>query len=201
MSTLIAAPFPAHSPSTALQPLTVSPTYVNPSHIHNAHAGPSSPNLSITLKKKPHGAKRKRTDTTDQSCLDSSAHPRKGRDGPKKKKANRACFHCQKAHLTCDDCLFPSSYSSLSPDTSTSSPARPCQRCVKRGIASNCTEGHRKKAKYLLDEDELGSPLNPCQSQTQRPSCLITCSIAEQLKRSKSSAPETSAEPPSMPSC
>jgi hypothetical protein len=29
----------------------------------------------------------------------------------RKKKANRACFHCQKAHLTCEDCerrLFPS---------------------------------------------------------------------------------------------
>ncbi|KAG5648589.1 hypothetical protein DXG03_003200 [Asterophora parasitica] len=53
---------------------------------------------------------------------------------------------------------------------------RPCQRCTKRGIASSCTEGHRKKAKYLLDEDEL-----------------------EQLKRrkSESSAPESSPEEPS----
>ena len=24
-------------------------------------------------------------------------------------------------------------------------------------MADNCTEGHRKKAKYLLDDDELGS--------------------------------------------
>lgn len=24
----------------------------------------------------------------------------------KKKKASRACFHCQKAHLTCDDCKY-----------------------------------------------------------------------------------------------
>ncbi|KAF8581608.1 hypothetical protein K439DRAFT_214703 [Ramaria rubella] len=55
---------------------------------------------------------------------------------PKKKKANRACFHCQKAHLTCDD-------------------SRPCQRCIKRGLADKCTEGLRKKAKYLLDEEEL----------------------------------------------
>lgn len=23
----------------------------------------------------------------------------------KRKKASRACFHCQKAHLTCDDCM------------------------------------------------------------------------------------------------
>ncbi|KAH6914385.1 transcription activator of gluconeogenesis ERT1 [Coprinopsis sp. MPI-PUGE-AT-0042] len=67
----------------------------------------------------------------------ASSHPtKKAREGPKKKKANRACFHCQKAHLTCDD-------------------SRPCQRCIKRGIANNCTEGHRKKAKYLLDDDEL----------------------------------------------
>ncbi|KIO19551.1 hypothetical protein M407DRAFT_146777, partial [Tulasnella calospora MUT 4182] len=43
-----------------------------------------------------------------------------------------------KAHLTCDD-------------------SRPCQRCIKRGIADTCAEGHRKKAKYLLDEEELGA--------------------------------------------
>ncbi|KAF7361675.1 Transcriptional factor [Mycena venus] len=40
-------------------------------------------------------------------------------------------------------------------DDETQDEARPCQRCVKRGIAANCTEGHRKKAKYLLDEEEL----------------------------------------------
>jgi hypothetical protein len=36
-------------------------------------------------------------------------------------------------------------------------PARPCQRCVKRGMADSCTEGHRKKAKYLLTDEELGT--------------------------------------------
>ncbi|KAK0534794.1 Transcriptional regulator of nonfermentable carbon utilization [Tilletia horrida] len=55
---------------------------------------------------------------------------------PKRKKASRACSHCQKAHLTCDD-------------------ARPCGRCVKKGLAATCTDGQRKKAKYLLEEDEL----------------------------------------------
>ncbi|KAF8305493.1 hypothetical protein DL93DRAFT_2066262, partial [Clavulina sp. PMI_390] len=59
----------------------------------------------------------------------------------KKKKAARACAHCQKAHLTCDD-------------------SRPCQRCIKRGMAESCVEGHRKKAKYLLDEEELADGSN-----------------------------------------
>ncbi|KAI9316846.1 hypothetical protein BX666DRAFT_1858376 [Dichotomocladium elegans] len=51
----------------------------------------------------------------------------------KRKKATRACFHCQKAHLTCDD-------------------ARPCQRCIKRGLAPTCADAVRKKAKYLQDQ-------------------------------------------------
>ncbi|KAG6833530.1 hypothetical protein H0H87_005181 [Tephrocybe sp. NHM501043] len=135
--------------SAVYAPLPISPAFVNPAHM-NAAAGPSSP----AAKKKPAPCpKRKRTDTPEDSGHESPAQPRKARDGPKKKKANRACFHCQKAHLTCDD-------------------SRPCQRCTKRGIASSCTEGHRKKAKYLLDEDEL-----------------------EQLKRGRSSAPESSQEP------
>ncbi|PPR05830.1 hypothetical protein CVT26_010110 [Gymnopilus dilepis] len=113
------------------------------SSLANAQAGPSS-SLEPVKKKLPPlppataPPKRRRTDTPEENSGDSaSSQPqRKARDGPKKKKANRACFHCQKAHLTCDD-------------------SRPCQRCIKRGFANNCTEGHRKKAKYLLDEDEL----------------------------------------------
>ncbi|KAG8710829.1 Transcriptional regulator of nonfermentable carbon utilization [Ceratobasidium sp. 394] len=83
----------------------------------------------------PQPSKRKR-DIRASADTSRAASPAQESPAPKKKKANRACFHCQKAHLTCDD-------------------ARPCMRCVKRGIADNCTEGHRKKAKYLLDEDEL----------------------------------------------
>ncbi|KIL65951.1 hypothetical protein M378DRAFT_10526 [Amanita muscaria Koide BX008] len=151
MSTAI---YPTAPPSSAVQ--SMAPSYVNPTQTQSAHAGPSSPPL--TKRKLLPSAKRKRIDPTE----DSSDHlnpTRKAREGPKKKKANRACFHCQKAHLTCDD-------------------SRPCQRCIKRGIANNCTEGHRKKAKYLLDEDEL-----------------------EQLKRSKSStsASGNASEPPQVP--
>ncbi|KAI7902196.1 uncharacterized protein BX663DRAFT_512051 [Cokeromyces recurvatus] len=58
----------------------------------------------------------------------------------KRKKASRACFHCQRAHLTCDD-------------------SRPCQRCIKRDLANTCADAVRKRAKYLQDilEDEFFS--------------------------------------------
>lgn len=83
-------------------------------------AGPSTSHAP-TLKKKPSissatssvaAAKRKRNDTPEETSGDSASPqpPRKPREGPKKKKANRACYHCQKAHLTCDDCKF-SAYS------------------------------------------------------------------------------------------
>ncbi|KAF7617409.1 hypothetical protein AFLA_000063 [Aspergillus flavus NRRL3357] len=51
---------------------------------------------------------------------------------PRRKKARRACFACQRAHLTCGD-------------------ERPCQRCIKRGLQDACHDGVRKKAKYLHD--------------------------------------------------
>lgn len=70
-------------------------------------------------------------------------------------------------------------------------PARPCQRCIKRGIANNCTEGHRKKAKYLLDDEELGESLPSC-----TPGFLSTYLNSEQLKQSKApSTNKTSTEP------
>lgn len=60
------------------------------------------------------------------------------KSGQKKKKAARACVHCQKAHLTCDD-------------------SRPCQRCIKRNLATTCTDGARKKAKYLQEIEDTKS--------------------------------------------
>ncbi|CDO70594.1 hypothetical protein BN946_scf184656.g9 [Trametes cinnabarina] len=132
------------SSSHDLQPIAPAMDALPPSTQHPSLPSSSSasenntpmPSASAGPQKKP-PAKRKRTgDVASDSPDGTSNHPRT-RDGPKKKKANRACFHCQKAHLTCDD-------------------SRPCQRCIKRGMADNCTEGHRKKAKYLLDEEELG---------------------------------------------
>ncbi|KAH8722975.1 transcription activator of gluconeogenesis [Phaeosphaeriaceae sp. PMI808] len=54
---------------------------------------------------------------------------------PRRKKARRACFACQRAHLTCGD-------------------ERPCNRCIKRGLQDHCMDGVRKKAKYLHDAPE-----------------------------------------------
>jgi hypothetical protein len=78
----------------------VSQNYVNPAQMtQTVQPGPPPANGS-QKKKPPPNAKRRRTDPPD----DSATQQRKNRDGPRKKKANRACFHCQKAHLTCDDC-------------------------------------------------------------------------------------------------
>ncbi|KAL7270445.1 Transcriptional regulator of nonfermentable carbon utilization [Rhizina undulata] len=61
-----------------------------------------------------------------------SAASSKDPSRPRRKKARRACFACQRAHLTCGD-------------------ERPCQRCIKRGLQDACHDGVRKKAKYLHD--------------------------------------------------
>ncbi|KAL7281705.1 hypothetical protein ACG7TL_005023 [Trametes sanguinea] len=98
------------SPSHDLQPIAPAMNTLPPSTQHPSLPSSSSasenntpiPSGSADPKKKP-SAKRKRTgDTASDSPDGSGTHPRT-RDGPKKKKANRACFHCQKAHLTCDD--------------------------------------------------------------------------------------------------
>ncbi|TRM69393.1 hypothetical protein BD626DRAFT_473924 [Schizophyllum amplum] len=135
----VVAPVAVHpAPPASLQPQTATPPAY--AQTQTLSGGEQASTLTLAQKKKspPLSAnKRKRSEPADDSTDQESNTPsRKSRDGPKKKKANRACFHCQKAHLTCDD-------------------SRPCQRCIKRGIANNCTEGHRKKAKYLLDEEEL----------------------------------------------
>ncbi|KZT08364.1 uncharacterized protein LAESUDRAFT_649114 [Laetiporus sulphureus 93-53] len=118
--------------------LTQQPT-LPPYHLAPSSASTSEQNTPAADPKKKSAPKRRRPQDATSDSADSSSQPSRTREGPKKKKANRACFHCQKAHLTCDD-------------------SRPCQRCVKRGMADNCTEGHRKKAKYLLDEEELAPP-------------------------------------------
>ncbi|CAG8000607.1 unnamed protein product [Penicillium salamii] len=70
--------------------------------------------------------------THGDSKADRKAANAKDPSRPRRKKARRACFACQRAHLTCGD-------------------ERPCQRCIKRGLQDACHDGVRKKAKYLHD--------------------------------------------------
>ena len=88
------SPLVANSSSVNTTAPPPSAAYVNPAQmgIPEPQAGPSH---YRTQKDKVTVKKRRRDD--------DSEGPRKSRDGPKKKKANRACAHCQKAHLTCDD--------------------------------------------------------------------------------------------------
>ncbi|KAH7312399.1 hypothetical protein B0I35DRAFT_55373 [Stachybotrys elegans] len=85
----------------------------------------------------------------DASSVNASGEPKKKYDPkdplrPRRKKARRACYACQRAHLTCGD-------------------ERPCKRCIKRGLADACQDGVRKKAKYLHDAppEALGPVLGP----------------------------------------
>lgn len=72
----------------------------------------------------------------------------KDADRPKRKKARRACYACQRAHLTCGllSLFAPCFYTDHFPGDE-----RPCFRCIKRGLSANCQDGVRKKAKYLHD--------------------------------------------------
>lgn len=68
---------------------------------------------------------------------------------PKRRKAVRACIHCQRTHLTCDN-------------------NRPCERCVHRGFAESCVDGVRKKAKYLgADEGSAKTETKPAVSKAR----------------------------------
>ncbi|KAJ2847539.1 Transcriptional regulator of nonfermentable carbon utilization [Coemansia brasiliensis] len=97
------------------------------------------------------------TDPAAKDEADGSKRPRR-----KKRKTVRACNHCQKSHLTCDD-------------------SRPCARCVKRGMADTCVDGARKKAKYLLDavpesngKDTAGKALTPIAMLAPKPTAQNT---------------------------
>uniref|UniRef100_V5EBR7 Transcription activator of gluconeogenesis ERT1 n=1 Tax=Kalmanozyma brasiliensis (strain GHG001) TaxID=1365824 RepID=V5EBR7_KALBG len=97
---------------------------------------PLKKELDMNSKTAPFPASTSTPTKTASSTAGGPASTSKESSASKRKKANRACLHCQKAHLTCDD-------------------SRPCIRCVKKGLADSCMDGHRKKAKYLLDDDEL----------------------------------------------
>ncbi|KAI0040010.1 hypothetical protein FA95DRAFT_1503447 [Auriscalpium vulgare] len=132
----MAAVHQSHPPALAVNPAAlVHDTLDARLHPQLDLPGPSSdPVLKRVAPAPPAPNKRRRSDAPPSDSPDSAQAKK---DSQKKKKATRACVHCQKAHLTCDD-------------------SRPCQRCTKRGMADSCVEGHRKRAKYLLDEDELG---------------------------------------------
>ncbi|KAH7119773.1 transcription activator of gluconeogenesis [Dendryphion nanum] len=77
---------------------------------------------------KPDGTSPTQRTANGQKSSSSAKDPLR----PRRKKARRACLACQRAHLTCGD-------------------ERPCHRCVKRQLQATCTDGVRKKAKYLHD--------------------------------------------------
>ncbi|KAI5255254.1 hypothetical protein E4T42_01974 [Aureobasidium subglaciale] len=91
--------------------------------------------------------------TSNKDQNDSAAKRANAKDPsrPRRKKARRACYACQRAHLTCGD-------------------ERPCLRCIKRGLQDHCHDGVRKKAKYLHDAPNdalMAHTYNQNQNQSQ----------------------------------
>ncbi|KAK5230362.1 Transcriptional regulator of nonfermentable carbon utilization [Exophiala xenobiotica] len=101
------------------------------SDVEDDHSRSVSPEDSGTEQVQDIMAERQPRDEKPKPNGSTSTNP-KDHSRPKRKKARRACYACQRAHLTCGD-------------------ERPCQRCIKRGLQDACQDGVRKKAKYLHD--------------------------------------------------
>ncbi|VEU22052.1 DEKNAAC103015 [Brettanomyces naardenensis] len=76
---------------------------------------------------------------------DSSPKERVRRRRVPRKKVSRACNHCRKAHITCDE-------------------SRPCKRCIARHLADSCQDAPRKTKKYLQDETRKANGVSTASS-------------------------------------
>ena len=99
---------------TSLSAMTRTAIEPQPFTIPGPSSEPPSPIRASTPSTRPlssHKRRRQDKDTaTDMDRSPATTGPiRNGRkdDVPRKKKAARACIHCQRAHLTCDNCAYP----------------------------------------------------------------------------------------------
>ncbi|EXJ91424.1 hypothetical protein A1O1_04536 [Capronia coronata CBS 617.96] len=102
------------------------------SDVEDGHSRSASPDDSGTEQVPDSMAEAQPKDDNPEQPNGSQSTNLKDPSRPRRKKARRACYACQRAHLTCGD-------------------ERPCQRCIKRGLQDACQDGVRKKAKYLHD--------------------------------------------------
>lgn len=92
----------------SLPPLIDPSTVAGPSS-YAQHPSNSPPQRGHSENEPRSGNGAKRRSLVADESEDSGTGRQKSREATKKKKkAARACFHCQKAHLTCDDCEYPS---------------------------------------------------------------------------------------------
>ncbi|KAG2732608.1 hypothetical protein G9P44_005025 [Scheffersomyces stipitis] len=92
-----------------------------------------------------------------------SPHEKKNR-----KPASRACVFCHEKHLQCSN-------------------ERPCKNCVKRGLAHECRDVIRKRAKYLNTNSRRGS-----EAQAQSGSKRARTSVSSTIDSSTRSSPGSS---------
>jgi hypothetical protein len=82
----------------------------------------------------------------------------------KKRRASKACIHCHRSHISCEDGTIPVM---LRPLTYL---ARPCSRCVHKGIPELCKDmkpTKRGRKSYL--NPELCPSISNCVAVSQQP--------------------------------
>ncbi|KEQ74340.1 hypothetical protein M436DRAFT_19744, partial [Aureobasidium namibiae CBS 147.97] len=151
------APGPAHHASSEEQTDSVNNQTHTPSQ--------PQPNMSDSIQEaSPSDDKASPASASSNKDQNGSATKRastKDPSRPKRKKARRACYACQRAHLTCGD-------------------ERPCLRCIKRGLQDHCHDGVRKKAKYLHDApNEALIPHSYNQNQSQSTPATESTPVAQ----------------------
>eukprot|EP00742_Colponemidia_sp_Colp-10_P010491 GILJ01011523.1.p1 GENE.GILJ01011523.1~~GILJ01011523.1.p1 ORF type:complete len:337 (+),score=24.02 GILJ01011523.1:69-1079(+) len=108
---------------------------------------------------------------TSQSEAVENVKKRKG-----SRAATRACMYCQRSHMSCED-------------------ARPCKRCVKRGIGHLCRDPESKRSsrapKYLAADKEYGDTVSGSPSKLARSSHSVPFTVLPRPQENLARIPKT----------
>ncbi|GMG40144.1 unnamed protein product [Ambrosiozyma monospora] len=107
-------------------------------HIKSEPVQDNNHDIATTSRRKDNSNINKRSGSETNDVNKDPPKPKRRRRNLNKK-VSRACNHCRKAHMTCDE-------------------SRPCKRCVNRGLAATCVDAPRKTKKYLLETDLVPQP-------------------------------------------
>lgn len=85
---------------------------------------------------------------------------------PKTKKRIKACVNCSRSHIACE----------LGTNLDQITQARPCHRCIEKGIETTCVDNPKKKRKK--ESENTNEPVEPLSSSPLTPSPIVNVSPA-----------------------